>query len=65
VSGLRKLVVAGFIAATLGIHAWVISPGTPSGWYWPFLKYPMYSGAIAPGTPYREWRVAIVPVEPV
>jgi hypothetical protein len=61
---LHKLVISGFIAGVVGFQAWVIGPGTPDGWYWPFIDYPMYSEANPPGTPYREWRVAVVPLPP-
>ncbi|MEX1258358.1 MAG: hypothetical protein WEG36_12135 [Gemmatimonadota bacterium] len=58
----RKLFAAGFIAGVLGFQAWVIAPGTPGGWYWPFLDYPMYSRSVLPETPYRERRLALVPL---
>lgn len=58
----RKLFAAVFIAGALGAQAWVIGPGTSGSWYWPFLDYPMYSRSASPEEPFRERRLALVPL---
>lgn len=42
---LRKGYAVAVIAVILGMQAWASSPSGPGGWYWPFMSYPMYSGA--------------------
>jgi len=43
---LKKISTSMLILAVLGVQLWVIiPPGSHGDWYWPFVEYPMYSGA--------------------
>jgi hypothetical protein len=46
---LPKLVAAAVCIGVLGAQIFIASPASPnrSGWYWPFLPYPMYAKAHA------------------
>lgn len=47
---LKKFLLSVVIAAVLGLQLWIIlPPGRHGVWYWPFMEYPMYSGAHTAG----------------
>lgn len=42
----KKILASAVTIAVLGLQLWIIvPPGRHGGWYWPFVDYPMYSGA--------------------
>lgn len=61
---LRKAYAGAIIVGVLGIQFWTIVPdGTfHHWWYWPFLNYPMYSGARHPGEEYVRYELWAGPV---
>ncbi len=63
-SVINKWIATSFVLGVLAAQVWVIGPGSPGGWYWPFMEYPMYSTPRAADEPYVEFRLALVPISP-
>lgn len=66
---LRRVFVVSFLAAVIGVQAFIaIPPGRHHSWFWPFMDYPMYSGAHHEGEEVSFHRLEGTPcdgVEPV
>lgn len=55
---LRKFYAVVIIAGVLGAQFWMIVPRRwEQAWYWPFMNYPMYSGARYPGDEFSRYEL--------
>lgn len=59
---LPKAIAAAYVLAVLALQAYVmVPPMNPlRGYYWPFVDYPMYSGAFHPGDRYMIHELRVI-----